>query len=307
MRPLEGGFSGETFLAEAAGERTVVRVYGGRGATRGPQAPEVDAAVLRLVRGLLPVAEVLEVRRADPGSGAPGLLVTSLLPGERLDVVLPDAGRELRARIGRSVGELLARLAQMPMPRAGQFADGDLRIEPMPPEVADLPTWVEHCLTRPGLADWPERHADGLRALAEDAQALLDTVTRTCLVHSDLNGKNLLVDPDTGEVTGLVDWEFAHAGLPVSDLGNLLRFPHDGGDPVLAGAALAAYAGRVPDAGDPADLLARARAADLYALVDLAARRGENPVAGRAHGLLRQIVRDGDPRPLPATGAEAVS
>ena len=46
-------------------------------------------------------------------------------------------------------------------------------------------------------------------------------------MHSDLNPKNLLVDPDTLEVTGLLDWEFAHAGLPVTDLGNLLRFDRD--------------------------------------------------------------------------------
>ena len=50
---------------------------------------------------------------------------------------------------------------------------------------------------------------------------------RCCLVHSDFNPKNLLVDPDTLEVTGLLDWEFAHAGHPYTDLGNLLRFERD--------------------------------------------------------------------------------
>ena len=83
LEPLVGGHSGETFLADAAGERTVVRVYGQRSAGRGPEAPRVDAAVLALVRGLLPVPEVLEVRRADPVNGSPGLLFTSFLPGTR--------------------------------------------------------------------------------------------------------------------------------------------------------------------------------------------------------------------------------
>ena len=46
LEPLAGGWSGETFLAEAAGERSVVRVYGEHSAHRGPQAPEVDAAVM---------------------------------------------------------------------------------------------------------------------------------------------------------------------------------------------------------------------------------------------------------------------
>jgi hypothetical protein len=42
------------------------------------------------------------------------------------------------------------------------------------------------------------------------------------------------------------------------------------------------------------DLLDRARTADLFALVELASRRGQNPVADRAHDLLLAIVRSGD-------------
>jgi aminoglycoside phosphotransferase (APT) family kinase protein len=282
--PLAGGHSGETFLAEAAGERTVVRIYADRGARRGPQAVEVDAAVLRLVRGLLPVPEVLEVRRPDPATGTPALLVTSYLPGERLDEVLPSADEALRGTLGRHVGVLLARLAQMPMLRPGLFVSGDLRLEPLPSD--DLTEWVAAHRERLGL----ERgEYDGLVAVAEHAQTLLDATERCCLVHSDFNAKNLLVDPADGTVTGLLDWEFAHAGSPFEDLGNLLRFDRD---PVFAGAALASYASLVPDA--PADLLDRARAADLFALVDLAARHGENPVADRARALLREIGRRRD-------------
>jgi len=88
LTPLDGGWSGETFLAEVAGERSVVRIYA-RPSRRGAAAHEVDAALLRLVRGLLPVPEVLEVRRADEATGMPALLVTSFLPGDRLDLLLP--------------------------------------------------------------------------------------------------------------------------------------------------------------------------------------------------------------------------
>ena len=75
LTPLAGGYSGETFLADGGGQRTVVRVYAASGAQRsaqwsaqvsaqwsaqrGPDAPEVDAGVLRLVRGLVPVPDVL--------------------------------------------------------------------------------------------------------------------------------------------------------------------------------------------------------------------------------------------------------
>ena len=78
---------------------------------------------------------------------------------------------------------------------------------------------------------------------------LLDGIGRTCLVHSDLNPKNVLVDPGSLEVTGLLDWEFAHAGLPGTDLGNLLRFDRQ---PPFVGGRGATYRERVPDAGDDA-------------------------------------------------------
>jgi aminoglycoside phosphotransferase (APT) family kinase protein len=292
MVPIDGGFSGETFLAEAAGERTVVRIYAERGARRGPMAVDVDAAVLRLVRGLLPVPDVLEVRRPDPGAGTPALLVTSFLPGERLDVVLPGADADLRRRLGTNVGEVLARLAQMPMLRPGAFVDGELRLEPLPAD--DLVAWVAAHREGTALADWPEPTYDGLLEIAADAQALLDHVDRACLVHSDFNAKNLLVDPSTGQVTGVLDWEFAHAGAPVEDLGNLLRFEREA---VFADAVVAAYRDHVPDVTDA--LLDEGRAADLFALVDLAARREENPVAARAHDLLLAIGTSGDLHAVP--------
>ncbi|MGH3373014.1 MAG: phosphotransferase, partial [Nocardioidaceae bacterium] len=262
--PLAGGYSGETFLAEAAGERSVVRIYAGRSAARGANAAEVDAAVLRLVRGLLPVPEVLEVRRADPSAGTPALLVTGWLAGTRLDELLPDADDALLATVGRNLGRILARLAQIPMLRTGSFVDGELRIGALPPGAEDLPAWVEAHRGAGALAGWTQEEWDELRAVAERAQELLDRGDRVCLVHSDFNSKNLLVDPATGEVTGLLDWEFAHAGSPYSDLGNLLRFDRR---PPFAESVLSTYAGLVVDAPD--DLLDRARAADLWALVDL--------------------------------------
>jgi aminoglycoside phosphotransferase (APT) family kinase protein len=285
MTPLEGGWSGETFLAEAAGERVVVRVYAGRSAARGPLAPEIDAAVLELVRDLLPVPPVLEVRRGDPDSDVPGLLVTGLVPGERLDLVLPRLDDDGLRRVGTAVGTVLGRLGHMTQPRAGTFADLALALHDLPG--GDLPDWVA------AHAERLEGHVDvgALAAVADRAQDLLDEDRRHVLVHGDLNPKNLLVDPDALEVTAVLDWEFAHAGSPWTDLGNALRLHRL---PAYADAVLAAHRGLLPGAAVPGDVLDRARASDLYALVDLAAREQDNPVVSGARALLGAIAATGD-------------
>lgn len=283
LTPLTGGWSGETFLAEVAGERSVVRIYA-RPGLRGSAAHEVDAALLRLVRGLVPVPEVLEVRRADPAADVPALLVTSYVEGVRGDELLPTLGDDGLRRVGVHLGEQLATLGGIPMLRAGPFVDGELRIGDFGD--LDLPAYV----SATELSDFTDAELESLQRVATEAQALLDAVGRWCLAHSDFNPKNLILDPDTLEVRALLDWEFAHAGSPYTDLGNLLRFDRQ---PAFADAVLTTYAGR--RGVDPATALELARAADLWALVELAGRRGSSPVADRAHALLLRIAREEDP------------
>jgi aminoglycoside phosphotransferase (APT) family kinase protein len=280
--PLDGGWSGQTFVAEAAGERTVVRVYppGSRDAV----GAEVDAAVLRLVRGLVPVPRVLEVRPAEPEADQPGVLVTAWVDGVRGDLLLPTLAPADLARVGVVLGGLAADLGGMPMPRAGTFAGPELGVAPFD---LDLPAYVAEL--EPGLAHLSVEELDGLREVVVEAQTLLDSVDRVCLVHSDLNPKNLLFDAETLALAAVLDWEFAHAGHPFTDLGNLLRFDRE---PAYVEAVLTAYVAR--RGGDVDEALALARAADLFALVELATRRGRNPVADRADRLLRAIARSRD-------------
>jgi aminoglycoside phosphotransferase (APT) family kinase protein len=292
LTPLAGGHSGRTFLGEAGGERVVVRLYP-LDDPRGADAPEVDRAVLWLVRGLVPVPDALEVRRPSAIEGTPGLLVTSFVPGERGDLVV---GRLVAAgdsdgleRLGGALGAVAADLAGMPLLRPGPFLDADLALGRFPD---DLAAWA--AVRLPG---WPDSSLDALSAVCRRAQDLLDTVGRACLVHSDLNPKNVLVDPVTLEVTGVLDWEYAHAGHPWTDLGNLLRFERH---PAYASAVLDAWVSRRD--GEAETVLDGARSADLWALVDLASRVGENPVADRAEELLRAIADARDVHAWPFAG-----
>ena len=286
VRPLAGGYSGETFLVERPGEPAVLRVYG-----KQPERAAIDAALLHLVRGLIPVPQVLDLRRPDPAvPSSPAHLLISFMPGERLDTVLTRARPELGARLADSVAGLLTTLSGIPFMRPATFVDADLRLSDDDAPADGLVSWLDRHVASGGpIGQWDPGLLRALRDMCAAADGLLDTVHRTCLVHSDFNAKNILVDPVSGEVTALLDWEFAHAGSPYADLGNLLRF--DRGTP-WARAVLDHFVAHTPGlAGDPLTL---AHASDLWALIELAGRSARNPIVERADLLLQVIARTGD-------------
>lgn len=46
----------------------------------------------------------------------------------------------------------------------------------------------------------------------------------TCLIHGDFRLDNLVLDPDTFEIIGVLDWELATVGDPLMDLGNSMAY-----------------------------------------------------------------------------------
>lgn len=198
LRPLPGGRSESSFLAQAGDEVSVVRLCL-RPDRRGSEGYAIEVALMTLLRGVVPVPEVREVRR--PVGEMPPLVVTSFLPGERLDELLPTLDSEAQRRVGTSVGAVLARLAGVALLRAGEFRDAELAIAPFPP---------------------------GER-----------TASRAVLVHGDLTPARLLVDPIRLRVTGVLDWESAHAGSPGHDLATVLGWAPQ----PLADAAQSVYDG----------------------------------------------------------------
>ncbi|MGW6198874.1 phosphotransferase family protein [Kribbella sp. NPDC055110] len=272
--PLSGGYGGQTFAVSAGDEDAVIKFY-----ARDPERAAVDASLLELVHGLLPVPRVLDLKR-DGSFEDPPYLLTERLPGINLQVFLESATDEQRRRVGTQLGELLARLSGMPFLKSGMFRGSELTVEPF--GFGDLAEYVAGL--RLGFDD---RQREGFAAVVDEAEDVLaDGVHRVCLVHSDFNPKNLLVDPETARITGLIDWEFAHAGSPYADLGNLLRFSED---PVLAGPVLAAL--REMELGER--LVDLGRAADLWALLDLAERAAEHEIAAAAHRLVSRMADTG--------------
>jgi len=289
LRPLAGGYSGETFLVgDEAADQVVLRIY-----QRQPERAEVDAALLRLLNGVLPVPTVLETR--PPLGDQPAVVVTSRLPGTRLDLVLPAATPERRVVIGSQLGRILARLSGIPMPGFGMFAGADLRLTTDDMPAGGLAGFAQSYRDHGRLAAWHEDDWRRLQALVDDAETLLDgdgggaASNRRVLVHSDFNPKNILVDSGSGEVTALLDWEFAHAGSPYADLGNLTRFERQ---PDFVEAVVSTFVEQAPVLAE--EPLVLGRAADLWALVELAGGVPSNAVRELATTLLLAQARAGD-------------
>lgn len=287
VTPLAGGRSGETFLADLDGEEVVLRLY-----ARAPQRAVVDVALLRRLRGVVPVPAVLDARVHAEGD-LPPYVLTARLPGERLDEALARVGEREARELGRAVGGVTLRLATARFDAPGELSGPDLAVTPVPAGPASLDDLARSRLHSGGLARWTDEDRGALTSLARGVRPLVDAVAHEAtLVHGDLVPENLLVDVERAEVTGLLDWELAHAGARLADLGNLLRFPPDEDDD--AGRAFLVGVVELAEAGGlPAGWLDTARALDLFALVDLAARERADPVVEQAGAVLLATARSG--------------
>lgn len=140
------------------------------------------------------------------------VLVMTCVPGMPWDTATEVMTAEANARAFEQVGEIVARLAELRgarfgMPAAGFSLGGDT-----------WPAFMRALVdaTASDAERWDvDVQADRLRAALEAAGAALDAVTEPALVHADLWHGNVLVDPQTGDVTGVVDFERSLFGDPL--------------------------------------------------------------------------------------------
>lgn len=269
------GLDGASGRALSAGHRNAVWSLDERFVLRVGGRPAVEAALARLLPGIVP--EVIAV--------TDDAVVSAFVPGTSAEVLLPSLPAADAHALGFAAGRTLARIGEVRFERPGRFVDGDLRPGPLP---GDLVEFVDACLARrhPG---WPLTGAEqrGLRARAREWAPLVPS-GEARLVHSDFNPKNLLASPaGNGWQITVLDWEFAHSGSPLTDLGNVLRF----GDSPFTDGVLEGY-GALPDYWRET-----ARALDLFALADFLTRPPREPLASKLLGVIRTAAAT--PRPDP--------
>lgn len=266
---LSGGYRNWNYLRHHPQGDQVLRL------SEDDAALEREAALLSYLADKLPELPVPRLI-----GQAPGLLILSYCSG-LLPVRLPLERLSERdyTHIGVSIGQSLAQVHQLRFSGNGFFA-ADLQIETsLAPFAA---SWLNY--TRSVLKSSLARSRAGealcqrLLTMLDAHGGLLDGLTTERLVHSDFNLKNLLVEQLDAQwrVSALLDWEFAHVGAPLSDLGNFFRFQEQLPKPLLDG-FLEGYqdlAGKL----DP-DWRAQAYLLDLAALCGFLEQTEERPLS----------------------------
>lgn len=211
LRRLSGGASQETYRVEieaAEGPRrlAVRRAAGGVEPGAEAQGPglAVEAELFRLARAAgVPEPEILHVFTPEEGLG-PGF-VMEWLEGETLGsrVLRAPELAAIRPRLAFQCGEILARIHGIdPSGLAG-------RLKTVSAEAFVREVWERYRSfgTDLPMIDYTARWL--LEHLPEE--------TPPRLVHNDFRNGNLMIAPQG--IVAVLDWELAHLGDPVRDLG----------------------------------------------------------------------------------------
>ena len=208
LRRLSGGASAETWAFEAECESgllpLVLRRRAG-GGTAGGASLSIDAEaglVARAVRSGIPAPRVHCVLEAAQGIGAG--YVMQRMPGESLPrrILREERYASARPRMAAQCGEILAQIHALPC----RDLEGLQELGVAEQIAHHLRLYDELGYTHPVFEL-------AFRFLHEHRPEEVETV----LVHGDFRNGNLLVE-ESG-ITGVLDWELAHRGDPMEDLG----------------------------------------------------------------------------------------
>jgi len=209
---LSGGASQETYrivIRTDDGERKLaMRRAPGDGAPKHGAYPGLatEAALMRAARAAgVPEPEIFWVLTPQDGLGDG--FIMEWLEGETLGarIVRDPALDTIRPKLAEQCGEILARIHAIDLETTGLGA----RLNRLSPEQYVRQTWERY-----QALDTPQPMIDFT------ARWLLDHLPQTyvpALVHNDFRNGNIMVAP--AGVVAVLDWEIAHIGDPMRDLG----------------------------------------------------------------------------------------
>lgn len=181
---------------------------------------EAERTMLALVHGKLPVATPEIVAAGELGSW--DYLVMTRLFGRAASAALKTASDAEQRPVLRAIGELIARIHQLPAPAA---------LVPDWPRLVD--TLVAGCVQRHAKGGANPDWISAIPARLAGVVAELATPARLVPMHADVHTEHILLD-DSLRVTGLLDFGDALVGDPLYDLVTPVTFFGRGRSDLLA-------------------------------------------------------------------------
>jgi aminoglycoside phosphotransferase (APT) family kinase protein len=194
---LTSGASRETWTCVVGGERVVVQRQR-RGDVRDMA---IEAGLVGAARDAgVPVPEMLAFVAGDD-EGDAATMITRHVPGETIarKILRDDAYRSARQRLANDLGRALARVHRIDPSAAAGLVDADplVALRARLDEIGEPHPAFELAFT------WLDQHRPA--------------TTASTVVHGDFRLGNVIVDAEG--LQAVIDWELAHIGDPMEDLG----------------------------------------------------------------------------------------
>ena len=267
IEPVAGGLTNTNLRLRIANRSAalLLRFY-----QRGGDLAHKEMALCRMVEKQVRVPPFLHFAPENPVTGH-AFAVMDWIDATPLEVALPSLDNEALARLGDAIGRTLAAIHGFTYANFG-FFDADLNVgAPIDLGRNGLVAYLHQCLTEGlgGARLGPRLTADILAFAEREGSRVEAWQKGACLTHGDFNLSNILVRRGADgawEIAAIIDWEYAFAGAPGFDFGNLLRPPLGEASDFL----VALEQGYRAAGGEmPADWRRIAKITDLFSYADI--------------------------------------
>lgn len=246
--PVSGGQSNPTWFVRQGERRLVLRKKPSGTTLSSAHAVDREYRIMKALAGSgVPVPEMV-LFEDDPAVLGTPFFIMERLEGEVADSsALPDLAQDSRRALYLDAARVLARLHRLDWKGAGLAGFGKTTGYYARQVIRWGKQWEASRTRADGLVD----------ALAAWFAANVPPENATTIVHGDYRIGNLIHNPASGRITGVLDWELSTLGDPMADLGHWMMFYRLAPDQLGGIAGLDLDARGIPG---PAEFLDRYRA-----------------------------------------------
>ena len=224
LQPLTHGFRNANFRIQldSAPEFVVLRIY-----EHDASLCRKEVDLLSLIRHSVPIPEIIHAE-PDGLNEVPPFVFFHHIDGIACDQLKRNGDAIAISQAVYDAGRTLALIGRTKFPKPGWLGPGPSVTVPLLEGTNPSPRFVDLCLDSANVRQRVERKLrDQASALVWSyATQLASLHNETNLVHGDFGCRNLLVREVAGDwtVAAVLDWEFAIAGSPLTDIGHFLRY-----------------------------------------------------------------------------------